>query len=283
MQILVSLALFCWATAFGVIYEAPNLEKLEQEMGHLDSQALVLFDVDKTLIMPKDAILMPCNKPLLMEFIQEISNTSSCAYSANYLKSRVLSQAVSTLVDPKSLSLIKTLQQKGIKTIALTAAGTGPFGTIPELMDWRIQELNHLGVNFTPAFPHHSAVLFKEFRGKHSFPGFKEGILFSSQFPKGEVLKAFLAYINWRPTKIVFIDDKMSFIQSVEQAAQELGIEFIGFHYTAVSHLACYTDEKLAKFQFRHLAQKGQWLSDREAKHVLTQTQERKEALESVR
>lgn len=262
------LVLSLTASLIAAITSTQGLEPFEKALLSADRETLVIFDVDETLIIPQDMILRPCNQ----DFLQHCFNTLiynpaiSEKYSGDYLISKTLSKIKYVLVDAKMPALIRGLQQKGIKVIALTAMQTGPFGVIPCMEDWRIQQLKELMIDFQFAFPSHFYLKFPTLRGA---PVFKQGILCSSQTSKGEALLAFLDAIKWLPKKILFIDDKLNFLLSVESAAEKRQIDFQGFHYLAAKSYPGKLNEELAKFQFRYLAEQGEWLSDEEAQKAL--------------
>ncbi len=240
-----------------------DLCRFEEEVEKLNEDALVLFDVDDTLIVPKDAILRPCGRAFVKKFTQMLP--SGQQDQEELLFSKVLLQKESILVDPKAPDLIKSLHARKIPTIALTAADSGKLGHIENMADWRIHELKSLDLDFTPAFPHHELMEFPTQKEMCSNPTFKGGILFTSDHPKGDILKAFLEKLSWRPKKVLFIDDKLSYIESVETTMKELGIECISFHYSAAEKLPCQLDEEIAKIQVTYLMKHGQWLSDTKA------------------
>lgn len=265
-------SIFC-GSAWALVVPVQDLISFEQELSRLDENALVLLDVDYTLIVPKDKILRNSNKQLLQQLSREILNNPKIMpedkYAEDYLSSTVLFTAKHTLIDPQSVSLVKSIQKKGIKIIALTAASTGVYGVIPSMEDWRIDDLRGLGFDFTLAFPKFKIVTFPEYNDVDSPPLFKEGVLFSGGYPKGHVLKTFLNKIQWKPKKVIFIDDNMSFIRSVEMAMTAAGIEFLGFHYKAAANLPCKVNIEVAELQIRTLAQHGLWLSDDQAEALL--------------
>lgn len=93
-------------------------------------------------------------------------------------------------------------------------------------------------------------------------PFFKHGILFVDSAPKGKALLALLKEIKWTPSKIIFIDDHLHYLQSVQEMTGKLGIDFVGFHYKASELISPLFDEESAAFRFRHLAEKGEWLTE---------------------
>ena len=61
---------------------------------------------------------------------------------------------------------------------------------------------------------------------------YTQGILFAGdRNEKGTVLKQFFAEVGYSPSQIVFIDDKLKHVQSVEVAMKELAVPFLGFRY----------------------------------------------------
>lgn len=258
---------------FGIIIEAPDLILVAQELNKTDRNSLVLFDVDYTLLMPEDAILRPCGRVLKGKFVKEILENPVLVpvgkYTDGFLRSKAIFQAKAELVDAGVLPLIARLKREGIPTIALTLVEAGRLGMIPNMADWRLTEMRELGLEFNWSFPHAGYLEFDKEPGRSTTPAYKGGVLFSARHSKGSIFKAFLEKVNWKPTKIVFIDDNRSFLQSVEAVAMEWGIPFVGIHYRGAEQAACEIDEALAEFQFRYLARYGDWLGDDEARHKM--------------
>lgn len=85
------------------------------------------------------------------------------------------------------------------------------------------------------------------------------------------VLKTFLERLGFKPNKVMFMDDSIEQLKSVESAANALGIEFIGFHYIAAETISCEFNEKVGEFQFKNLVEHEEWMSDSDAKKVVNQ------------
>jgi FMN phosphatase YigB (HAD superfamily) len=272
------LFLFSCFSVHGKIREVSDLSEFEQAVYQLKENSLVIFDVDDTLIIPGDRILRTGNAAVMNRLVREILNNHALVpidkYPEDYLHSQVLLGWGGILIDQKVLTLIKYMQEKHIKVIALTNVGTGPFGTIQSQEDLRFEELTQVGIDFSQAFPHHPYLVFPALAVVESSPPvFKQGILFSAYVPKGEVLRAFLKHMKWKPTHILFVDDRKKQIDSVEAVMQEEGIEVTSFYYQAVKHMPRELDEKLGEFQFKYLAEHGVWLNDEKAKKLLDQAE----------
>ncbi len=241
------------------IHVTNDLSSIERELQNAGPETLVLFDVDATLIVPDDAILRPQNEPFLHELLggDKIQNLPT---GVRYVFREILLSAPHSLVDERSPALLRTLQERGILVAAFTGAPRGKIGKIDSVADWRIEELKRYGFDFNWDL---GVIELPKSPGKQFSPLFKSGSLFSSLHDKGETLENFLKAIGWTPKRIVLIDDQMEHVKSVGKVAEKLGVEYLGFHYTAAAELPCELDSERARFQVRHFIDQGEWISDR--------------------
>lgn len=266
----------CFTQLSALIIEAPNLDRFEETLKTIDQQSLVLFDVDETLIIPKDSILNPNARGIWKLYAKETIENPEIVppgkYDNDYLFSKVLFKIEYEVVDPKVIEIIRSLQRQGIKTCAFTKMFVGTFGVIPSMEDWRIAHLKKHQIDFSGAFPQ-----FPELRidvSSTRIPSiFKQGVLCANKQDKGPVLAAFLKAIQLKPSQVIFIDNRLDYLQSVEAALQDMRVEFIGFHYRDVESRPHHVDEEIAKFQLMHLATQGEWLSDEIVLNILKKTQ----------
>lgn len=253
--------------ALAEITKTSSLAPIESAIQQADSGTLVIFDVAEVLITPKDQILQLAHREDLDKLDRELGKRYSQEEIEKLGSIMKLSHS-REVVDIKFLQLIHNLQKRGIKVIALTNFLTGPFGNIPSLEEWRIQDLESFGYTFKDSWKTLKPKIFGELKTKDPkrFPVFKNGVLFTSSLSKGEVLKAFLHYAGLSPKKIVFIDDKREYLESVEAFSKEAGIPFVGFEYTAVAERPkSPLNEKRAQLQFEVLEKEHKWLKDKEA------------------
>lgn len=129
-----------------------------------------------------------------------------------------------------------------------------------------------VGIDFGHPFPSIDHLILQDYQNEKYAPAYKYGILASADVPKGKVLVAFLKSIGWRPSKIIFVDDKMSSITSVENELEKENIPHTSFHYTAAKDQNCIFDADLADFQIQHLIETFEWLSDQEVMSLLNLT-----------
>lgn len=239
------------------IIEAPNLEPIEKALSLADQKTLVMFDVDDTLLVPKDLILKACSRS--GEWKQKVRRL----IDNENLLGQVLSQIEYEPVNPRTKEIIRHLTERQIRTIAFTKMPIGPCGDIQSMEDWRLSHLRKHQFDFSLAFPEIPLLSLQAIDGKISL--FKEGLLCANRQNKGPVLNAFLEKLQWKPSKIIFIDNRLDYLESVEEALSGSGIEYVGFYYTEEERRPLILDEALAKFQVDHLIKTGKWLNDLEA------------------
>jgi hypothetical protein len=270
--------LFYIPLTHAVIIEISNLESFKNEIETLDSQALVIFDVDETLITPKEALFrapkeqLPIDYQLLREYFDDLRTILEDEVLKSWKEiwiSRILVHRQYQLMDEELPMLIRKLQNRGIVTIGLTLIKSGRFGVIPSIETWRSHQLKEFNIDFfNPVSPLYFPLTF-HLEGRT--PSFRQGILFTDKTFKGETLALWLEAVKWKPNLILFIDDSLPNLQSVESLALEMKIPFIGFHYIAKKFIPWELDEKLIAYQLFYLAEKGEWLKEEEAQILLNQ------------
>lgn len=209
------------------------------------------------------------------EYFRNLLNEFRTQYSKDHVDALIrviMYESPVQIVDPSIIILIKSLQANGTPVMALTALSTASFKNKHSFVDWRINELKDVGISFKNSWAHVQTKQFITFKVKH-VPAFKEGVLFSSGEPKGEVLEVFLKDINFKRKKIIFVDDRRENLESMQQYCQKHGIGFLGFEYTAAAELSPQVfNETRAKLQVNVLEHELKWLSDAEAEHRLALT-----------
>lgn len=250
-----------------IIVEAPTLDVFKAAAALSDKDTLVMFDVDDTLYYTEDLILRQCNRPIaekiMAKTIKNPEIVPAHKYPKDYLKSQVLVNVDIALVNENVVALIQELKQRQIKTIAFTKFQYGQIGIIPSIAHWRLKQFEKFGIDFGHPF--------EEFKTQEIVGGgidalYINGILFANTFDKGPVLIEFLKQLSWKPKKIIFLDDHMGYLLTVEESMKNSDIEFIGYHYTEMADRPSECDEVMAEAQYMHLALFGVWLSDKEYK-----------------
>ncbi|MCE5317377.1 MAG: DUF2608 domain-containing protein [Parachlamydia sp.] len=265
-----SLLMTPFQSGFCVIAKSDSLTFLEQQIESLGESDLVVFDMDDVLIVSIDAILH-----LKVEAVRNSLHSRYLGHLPHeqqvLLHSYVWTMAKTTLVEPHVGQLIKMMQNKGIKVIVLTAAPVGSLGVIEDTVALRLHELKQKDIDLSPAFPNISAFALEEYHQGRGAPAFRQGVILSGRFPKGEVLSAFLKKIDWKPRRLIFLDDRLSNVESVESSLSALEIDLQCWHYTASDRHLKEVDHAVADLQIRTLVEKGIWLSDQEAAIIIAE------------
>lgn len=251
-----------------------SFEEAHSELATADAQTLVIFDVDDTLISQSDEVLKtghrgsPFTKALFNKIHQEGEKHPDNKAYRDRIGSKIKLQARRQLIEPMIAGLIKQLQDKGVKVIALTHMHTGPYGVIPNVEEWRYQDLHNFGIDFSRDISDDMIFdTFPEFRGH--YPRFYKGILITHNRSKGEVLGAFLDKISWKPKKIIFFDDWMDYLKTVQEETKKRNITCSLYHYLGAEKLVKTLDEHVATFQIEHMIKTETWLDDEQVQAAL--------------
>lgn len=73
----------------------------------------------------------------------------------------------------------------------------------------------------------------------------------------------FFQKLNWTPKTIIFLDDRMENLTSLENSLAGKGIQFYGYFYTAAKNLPGELDKEVGEMQFKHLTTHGEWLDEK--------------------
>jgi histidinol phosphatase-like enzyme len=255
--------------ALAEIIETTDFSAIETYLQAADSDTLVIFDIDEVIIETTDAILKPQHKKHFLKFEEELSERYS-KEQALYLRSIIYDEENIKLVQEKILNTLNDLQNRNVKTIAITYIATGPRGRIAKFEDWGLARLTKLDIDFSKLnnLKDHK---YSEIPSKYGVPLTKNGVTFTALAEKGVLLDAILKHNNIKPRKIIFIDDKLNNLKSVESTCNNLNIPFIGIQYTAVINSKEWKfNEEIARMQFKILEKDYKWLSDQEALINLT-------------
>ena len=68
------------------------------------------------------------------------------------------------------------------------------------------------------------------------------------------------------PEKIIFVDNQLKNVLSVEAKCKELGIDYTGIHFTKLDNKpSMQLDKKIAEKKFEILLAESRWIDDNEA------------------
>lgn len=267
--VLTILTFFC-NLCFAEIVKTNDIGVIENNLASAGVDTLVIFDIDDVLMYPNDAILQPRGEELCAKLVQQLKQSVGKHAIKEFISIILLERSVSP-VDPRSVELLAKLQQKNIKTLALTNCLTGKFGLIENTENLRIAQLKTLGYHFNVSWQHLANISLKAMIDDNldANPVYKDGVVFVDQTKeKGPVLGAFLKYAKFKPRQIIFVDDKLKNLHSVERYASSNDIKFTAIQYTKSLDF-CDLNQDIARLQFKVLEQQKKWLSDKQAAKLL--------------
>jgi len=208
-----------------IIFES---DKLSEIYKHTNKNTLVIFDIDDTIMTPK---IWPGSNTWLEHEIKRIQKKGLEFEDALYLILPLyfsVHQFTEDMMAPldNSPKLIKTLQKNNIKTMALTNR------SMP-MLKITLKELQGIGIDFLK-----NSLYGQDLELSITHKGrFSEGIIFCGNNDKGELLFQFLEKIGFRPEKIIFIDDKLKNVKSVQVAVEKREIKFVGIRLSVIDEI----------------------------------------------
>lgn len=208
----------------GLVHSSHIEIKTMTELGSfVDADTLVIFDLDNTVFQAKR---YDCHADWGYDHVRaerKLGPVSSERIQQIYLQwLKAQKTCPVEFVEVETGFEIDQLQKRNIKVMALTSRGS-------DSADDTLDQLRSLGVSFLPTA---LSMDFAEF-DFNSKAKFLEGVLFVSiDSSKGDVLRAYFETIRYQPKKIVFIDDLVENLESIEASFPE--IEFFGLHYPLV-------------------------------------------------
>lgn len=228
--------------------ETDEWSEIDSLTASIDSDTLVVWDVDGTLIMPTDCVFFPQNltyekQGKIIEFIAKASGTytedSNIVHARWYDAWRTVDFQ---LIDECVPATIGRLQGRGVTNLGLTLSVICTYDG-GDLIDWRIKQLNDLGINFGEKFLHFGKIVLDEVLTSRNLveakeawvyaPVFKSGITFTHHWPKGESFELMLNKLNLQmPKNVFFVDDREDNVDDLGATCNKLGINYLGIKYS---------------------------------------------------
>jgi len=211
------------------IREVHSLGEITPQLEAAGQESLVLFDIDNVLLIPDHPAFQIANwgpyKPLLRDHYDTLS-----AEEREALVMLMIIENEPLLIDALAPELIARLIDRGVPTLALTAAWSKGH-----LADHRVNALRRFEIEMKGQGGWPERIVFDQFcQANGSYPLYQDGVLFTNgkAASKGELLRAFFTHTSFRPERILFIDDHRNNLESVGETMDELGIpsDLIWYH-----------------------------------------------------
>ena len=271
---MIPIASFLSTNVNAEIIEVQDAKMIGTKISELKKGDMVLFDVRDVLFRSTDQVLTHEHKSVFKQKFVEIEEKLG-KDEAIRLRSIVLTSYKPVLVDNEMPKIIREAQKSGIIAFGLTSGKTNEYGIIKNRADLRIKMLKDFGIDFSKSMdlPYISlgdAADENSFENGNSI--FKDGVIFASRLPKGEILGRFLKETKLKPSKIIFVDNQLKNINLVAEKCNDLGIEYVGIYFTKSSKKPhTYLDQNIVDKKFDILLNQDKWISDEDAKVLLEQ------------
>jgi hypothetical protein len=192
---------------------------------------LVIFDIDNTLAAPHGYVGSDqFTTYLLQQYLAEGMNEQEALNEVLPIVFEATYYVHLFPLEKETLPVLHYLKEHNIPMIALTSRSI-------EIADRTHEQLAEAGI-FLQAPP----VFNRQIYCNYEVPAlYKDNIIFCAKNDKGIVLMHIFEEFNYFPDKIVYVDDKISYIISLEKECLKNNIYFIGIRYG-------YSDQQVKNF-----------------------------------
>jgi hypothetical protein len=231
---------------YALIIESDHLSVILDYISPLNT--LVIFDIDNTLVHPTEELSSDewfyyLVDKKMAEGFDHVTAVHYCLPAAVYAQFNVD-------VEPTEQGIPELIANLIDNNIAVMALSARSFF----VADRTVEQLNNNNITFF--IPDVSSA---DFVIPTTYPCFyKDYILFSGTNDKGEILHYFFDIMDYHPETVIFIDDKMKNIVSVEKALEAHCIPFIGIRYSGCDDRVKNFDPAKSDAQWQEL-KKQKW------------------------
>ncbi len=236
--------------------------RMEEVAKLVDSDTLLIFDLDNTIVMPAQTLGGEEWFDYQFEKYQDANLRAGDEKQLAIKKAltRALGEwesvqkvTATVPVEATGPAVVSALQKKGARTLALTARP-------PSLSATTFSQLQSVGyLLWNAPFDKRAFNLTGTVPTRHE----KSVVFVNALNSKGDVLVQFLERSGTYPKKIVFVDNKKKHVVAVEAALKAYPIEYIGCRHGASDAKIAAFDSQVADVQFQFF---GKILDDASAK-----------------
>lgn len=258
MKKLLTLTYLMFSTA--LLADIKPIDSLDQILPVADEKTIVFLDVDETLVelsimLGRKAWRQYARNQLKKE--KSEAEVDALCDQITYLFAKQISYLP---IEEKTVECVTQLQEQNIPVFALTSRGKHHWYDMPVDDGERltILHLQQAGIDLNQSHPLTKDPLF-------THQSYGQGVFFTYPLEdKGELIEELFALTDYRPSQIIFVDDKIDYARSVDRALQKLGIPSLCFHYRYIERHDPF-DPMIAHIQLEHLLLSGKILSNAEA------------------
>lgn len=204
------------------IFESKRIDAI---LDFIDLDSFFIFDVDHTLIEPPQVIGSTYwEKHFMRRLIDQGFESVIASKKAQTLWKEIQKSTNVQIVDQEVLNLISYLKSRNIPILGLTSRDKA-------IVDLTFKQLESVQLHDIFSFQNPCRCF-----GIQPDCYFSKGMVFCGDNPKDLGLRLLLDYIQFKPKKIIFVDDQKSHLYELEEMAYQSNIHYVGMHYTASTH-----------------------------------------------
>ncbi|MBS0649893.1 MAG: DUF2608 domain-containing protein [Verrucomicrobia bacterium] len=236
----------------------------------IDEDTLVLFDMDDTLTDSSISLGTGAWRQYVRSQIASDYDTKAPGNPHDLMAHATAQNIPVKPVEPNLVTLIENLQDKHIAVFCLTGRGYSMWYSTPMegIGPMSVRQLDSIEIDFT------ETTVPKSFQSIDPTILY-HGVFLTSGTKKGPFLEKLFQETGYRPTKVVFIDDKLEENKSVESTLDKLGIDNVCVWYHRAQANNQEFNPLIASVQLEAFLNNQTILSDEEA-------QEKAETLKEI-
>lgn len=240
------------------ISKVVEIQSLSEVQISQPDKTLFLLDLDDTLFDFPYMLGSKSWRSYIRLATNEIDNSRNWHDILSYILTK--NYPVKT-VEPMTSEFVKNLQEKGYVVCGFTSRERKLWYDMPQegVDSMTTDQLNSVGVNFNN----------KSLENTYPYLALESeyfsGTFFCNIEPKGNFLTHLFKDTPEVPPKVIFIDDKLSQVESVTNALTTLGIPHESYCYLATNAKANTFNPLIANIQLYHFLKSNEILSDDEA------------------
>jgi len=253
--------IFVMSVAVSINADIIKTNQIRDILPFIDAKSVVFFDMDDTLVDAEISLGTGAWRKYVKEKITEYEVINGKKRDVNLSGLLSLYTAYNVpvrTVEKETHDLIVALKQQGIPHYVLTARSQFKWHGIevPGLEKLTKDQLSSVGLDFKPTIDIFDSI---------DTTLFCDGIFYTSGKNKGPFFVNVLKTADYFPEKVVFIDDKLEQVESMEEALKKEGIPFVGFWYTRAADDTENFDPLISTIQLNELLYRDRIVSDEEA------------------
>jgi hypothetical protein len=221
-KVIIFLILLCVSPLnYPLVTESDQLATILHYINPANS-TLVIFDLDNTLVHPE--IELGSDEWFCHKIAQKKEEGFDDLTAIYYVLPLLFYAQFNIDLEPTEIGipeLIQYLIDNGIAVMALSTR------SLP-IVERTLEQLDNIDIHFCmPDVEPHDLII-----PMHHPCFYKDGILFAGNNDKGEALHCFFEMMNYHPEAVIFIDDKLKYLLSVQKSLEKYQIPFVGIRYS---------------------------------------------------